>query len=106
MRRVIRAFPWARLPCALAALAAAAAAAATLAGRDVPWWALGAIAVTLAAAVAAGVFLLGAGLFARPILGAAAARAAGRVALTFDDGPDPVHTRAILDLLDTRGHRA
>jgi len=29
----------------------------------------------------------------------------GQVALTFDDGPDPVHTRAILDHLDAAGAR-
>jgi peptidoglycan/xylan/chitin deacetylase (PgdA/CDA1 family) len=27
------------------------------------------------------------------------------LALTFDDGPDPVHTLAILDTLEARGHR-
>ncbi|MFB7590335.1 polysaccharide deacetylase family protein [Streptomyces sp. NPDC056169] len=29
-----------------------------------------------------------------------------RVALTFDDGPDPVHTRQVLDILDRYGARA
>src|SRR5690242_17855595 len=103
--RVIRALPWARLPLVACALAAAGACAAVLAGRAVPWWALAAIAMALFATVAAGAFLLGAGLFARPVLAADAARAGARLALTFDDGPDPTHTRAILDLLDARGHR-
>lgn len=35
-----------------------------------------------------------------------AAEAAGCVVLTFDDGPDPVVTPAVLDLLDARGARA
>jgi peptidoglycan/xylan/chitin deacetylase (PgdA/CDA1 family) len=106
VRVVIRALPWARLPLAACALAAAGAGVAALTGRDVPWWMLGALATLLLSSVAAGVFLLGAGLFARPVLRADQARAGRRVALTFDDGPDPRHTRAILDTLDTRGHRA
>ncbi len=36
----------------------------------------------------------------------AAAEAAGCVVLTFDDGPDPVVTPAVLDALDGRGARA
>jgi peptidoglycan/xylan/chitin deacetylase (PgdA/CDA1 family) len=35
-----------------------------------------------------------------------AAEAAGAVVLTFDDGPDPVVTPAVLDLLDARGAKA
>jgi peptidoglycan/xylan/chitin deacetylase (PgdA/CDA1 family) len=35
-----------------------------------------------------------------------AAAALGQVALTFDDGPDPVVTPQVLDLLDTAGARA
>ena len=35
-----------------------------------------------------------------------AAEAAGCVVLTFDDGPDPVVTPAVLDVLDARGARA
>src|SRR5260221_9567843 len=34
------------------------------------------------------------------------AKAAGAVVLTFDDGPDPVVTPAVLDLLDARGAKA
>jgi peptidoglycan/xylan/chitin deacetylase (PgdA/CDA1 family) len=33
-------------------------------------------------------------------------RGAGGVALTFDDGPHPVHTREVLDLLDAHGAKA
>lgn len=43
------------------------------------------------------------------LFGPALVRVAGRgglVALTFDDGPDPVHTRTILDHLDAAGARA
>ena len=36
----------------------------------------------------------------------AAAEAAGAVVLTFDDGPDPVVTPAVLDTLDARGAKA
>jgi peptidoglycan/xylan/chitin deacetylase (PgdA/CDA1 family) len=36
----------------------------------------------------------------------AAAAARGEVALTFDDGPDPRATPAVLDLLEAGGHRA
>jgi peptidoglycan/xylan/chitin deacetylase (PgdA/CDA1 family) len=102
---VIRGFPWARVSFALAVAGAAALLVRSLGGRDVPWWALGAVAGVLLASVAAGVFLQGAGLFARPLLAVAPERARDRLALTFDDGPHPVHTRAVLDLLEARGHR-
>jgi peptidoglycan/xylan/chitin deacetylase (PgdA/CDA1 family) len=79
---------------------------ATVTGRDVPWWALGLDAAALVAAIGAGVFLLGSGLFARPILAVAPALAGDRVAITFDDGPDARHTPPILDALEAGGHRA
>lgn len=100
---MIRGFPWARVLFAAAALATVACVAL---GRATPWWALGAIAGALLIAVGSGVFLQGAGLFARPILAMRPERAAGRVALTFDDGPHATHTREVLDLLDAHGHRA
>jgi peptidoglycan/xylan/chitin deacetylase (PgdA/CDA1 family) len=103
---MVRGFPWARVLFVAAVAATASAVASTLFGRGVPWWGLGVIAGTLLVAVGGGVFLQGAGLFARPILAARPERSAGRVALTFDDGPDPLHTRAVLDLLDAHDQRA
>jgi len=100
----VRAFPWARVPFGAAVLATACELALVLRGSVVPWWALAATALALVGAVGLGVFVQAAGMFARPIL--AADGAAGRVALTFDDGPDDEATRALLDLLDARGHRA
>src|SRR5262245_5132418 len=101
-----RGFPWARLPFALAVAGASALVARALAGGDVPAWTLGVILGLLTVAIGAGVFLNGAGLFARPLLGVDPGRSGERLALTFDDGPDPVHTRRVLDLLEARGHRA
>ncbi|MSQ83999.1 MAG: polysaccharide deacetylase family protein [Myxococcales bacterium] len=63
------------------------------------WWLIG-----LAAAVTIGVRFAQTGVFARPLLRVSAAK--GRLALTFDDGPHPRHTRQILDLLDACGQRA
>ena len=103
---MIRGWPWARVLFVAAVLAAAGQSAAAIAGRDVPWAALAATLAALLASIGAGVFLQGSGLFARPILGGRAARAAeGRVAITFDDGPDATHTRPILELLERGGHR-
>jgi peptidoglycan/xylan/chitin deacetylase (PgdA/CDA1 family) len=102
---MIRGWPWARVVFGAAVCGAIAAFAATLAGAAVPPWTLVLDGALLLAAVAAGVFLPSSGLFAQPLLAVAGARAAGKVALTFDDGPDERHTRAILDLLDARGHR-
>jgi len=104
--RMIRGWPWARVLFGAAVAAALGALVATLAGHVVPWWVLGVDALTLLIAIAAGVFFLGSGLFTRPILAVAATRAGDRVAITFDDGPDPRHTPPLLDLLEARGHRA
>lgn len=95
---MVRGFPWAR---ALFAVAFCGAAFAWM----MPWW-LWALDLSLVLiSVGAGVFIQGAGLFARPILAAAPERAKGKLALTFDDGPDPVHTRAVMDALEAGGHR-
>lgn len=101
---MVRASPLGRVALGLALAAALGLAAARLAGFAVPIWSLALAGAALAATVLAGVFWLGSGVFARPIL--EGPPAAGRLALTFDDGPDPVCTRAVLDLLDARGHRA
>jgi peptidoglycan/xylan/chitin deacetylase (PgdA/CDA1 family) len=103
---VQRGFPWARITFVAAVAAAVVAIGAAAIGRDPPWWLLGAAAALLLISVGAGVFLQGAGLFARPILGVDPERARDRMALTFDDGPHPEHTRRVLDLLEARGHRA
>jgi len=102
---VIRGFPWARVLFAGSALATLGLLAATLAGGSPPGWAIGLTIAALLAAVAGGVFIQGAGLFARPVLGIDPALAAGKLALTFDDGPDPTSTRAVAELLEARGHR-
>jgi len=103
---MIRGWPWARVLFGAAVAGALAALVATIAGHDVPWWAIAADALALVAAIGAGVFLLGSGLFARPILAVAPARARDRLAITFDDGPDATHTPPLLELLERAGHRA
>jgi len=103
---MIRGWPWARALFVAAVAGALGVVGAALAGYAVPWWALALDAGALFAAIGAGVFLLGSGLFARPILAVAPARARDRVAITFDDGPDAAHTPALLDLLERGGHRA
>ena len=69
-------------------------------------WALGAIALNQAVLTAAGLWprcaWLGENLRQLP----AGAAARNEVALTFDDGPDPRVTPALLDLLDAGGARA
>lgn len=98
---MVRPFPWARALFAASLLVAVAAAAQWL-----PPWTSGLALAGVLASIGAGVFLLSSGMFARPVLAAAAAQAGARLALTFDDGPDPLHTRRVLDLLEARGHRA
>lgn len=68
-------------------------------------WAPFVVAVLLLASIAGGVFL-DSGLFARPVIAADPRAAGARIALTFDDGPNPVYTEQILDLLDAGQHRA
>src|SRR3954454_23544891 len=94
---MIRGWPWARVLFVAAVTVAMGAVAATLAGHDVPWWVVVSDALALVAAIGGGVFLLGSGLFARPILAVTPARARDRLAITFDDGPDAEHTRPLLD---------
>ena len=54
--------------------------------------------------IATGIIWAQSGVFARPILGFATVNA--HLALTFDDGPHPIETPAILQLLAAGGHRA
>lgn len=101
----------------------AGAAAWALPGAE--WWSLGAVAANHAVLTAAGLWprsrLLGPNVRQLPESAAASAPAmtaeaagttagasapVGRVALTFDDGPDPEVTPQVLDLLDAAGARA
>ena len=66
--------------------------------RAAAWAALGATYLLL---VAWGVASMGSGIFGHAHTAGDAARA--RVALTYDDGPDPASTGALLDLLAERG---
>jgi peptidoglycan/xylan/chitin deacetylase (PgdA/CDA1 family) len=86
------------------ALHAAAIPALAIAPQRWPWIAGALIAnhyVTIAGGLLPRSALLGPNLRR-----SAAAEAAGGVALTFDDGPDPAVTPAVLDLLDARGVKA
>ena len=58
----------------------------------------------LLAVIAIGVTLPASGVFGTAVMGARTGRR--EVALTFDDGPDPRWTPALLDLLDARQQRA
>lgn len=60
--------------------------------------------VPLVIAIVIGVRFPNAGVFARPFYRAVSGRR--ELALTFDDGPDPRWTPALLDLLNARGQRA
>jgi len=99
--------PWRPSPLVLASagLHAAGALALVLAPRRWPWIA-GALVADHVVLTAAGLWpqsqLVGPTLWRLP---AAAARR-GEITLTFDDGPDPVVTPQILDLLDRWGARA
>jgi peptidoglycan/xylan/chitin deacetylase (PgdA/CDA1 family) len=69
-----------------------------------PLWVALACALAYVAIVLAGVFVLSLQMFADVVVrGPAGARG---VVLTFDDGPDPKYTRAVLDALDRAGAKA
>lgn len=76
-----------------------------LLGLPAPWSALAWALVTLLflSVLAWGVASIRSPFFGRALLGAPQP---GAVALTFDDGPDPNSTPALLDLLRSRGARA
>lgn len=98
---------WRPTPFLAGAVGVSAAALAGLAAAPARWrLALAALAASHAAMAAAGMTprsrLLGPNLTRLP---EAAARR-GEVGLSFDDGPDPEVTPAVLDLLDRRGARA
>ena len=95
---------WGPLLLWAACIPAVALAAGAFAGLPIAAWALLATIIPIFGAVCAGTFLQASGIFGRPVLSASTVRA--EVALTFDDGPDPASTPALLALLDARGHRA
>ena len=99
----VRAFPWGRVVLGAALLGVLALVGATATGRAPSGWWAALLGTTIFGTVALGVFFAPLGLFARPIV--AAKGCDGTLALTFDDGPDAVATRRVLDLLETRGHR-
>ncbi len=99
-----RAWRGGRTLLALACAAGALCGAGAVVGAAPPaWFALGDLAL-LAAAIACGVAWPASGVFARPLLAVSTSRL--EVALTFDDGPNPDLTPAILEALEARGHRA
>jgi peptidoglycan/xylan/chitin deacetylase (PgdA/CDA1 family) len=102
--RAVRPSGWGRRCAGALWLATLGLAAAALAGVAVPpsvW--LGASAA-LVGTVVAGVAWQGSGVFARPLVAVRTDRP--ELALTFDDGPDPRFTPAVLDLLEARGQNA
>lgn len=84
-----------------------AAGAATLAFAPSAWPWVGGILLLDHAAIGAGTVWPQSPFLGRNLVRLPEAEArAGRVALTFDDGPDPEVTPAVLDLLDRQGARA
>lgn len=73
-------------------------------GAAVPVWAAAALLLLLLSVISLGSFYMPSGIFGRPLLHGPADRPA--VALTFDDGPDPNTTPAVLATLRRHGARA
>lgn len=96
--------PPARIAFYIATIAAFALVVRSLVVGPIPLWvALGSM-VGYLALLLAGVFSLRLRMYVDAVLeGPEDARG---VALTFDDGPHPVHTRAVLDALDAAGVKA
>lgn len=95
---------WGRVALYLSCAACVALAVSRLLDPRFPTAALLAGPLLLLCVVALGVFVHESGVFARPLLSVVTARP--EVAITIDDGPDPVCTPAMLDALDARGQRA
>src|SRR5262252_5917373 len=85
-------------------MAALAMAARSVLGSPFPLWFSAAALLGYAALVTAGVLCPSLEMFAT-VLSRGPDNARG-VALTFDDGPHPVHTRSILEELDRAGAKA
>jgi peptidoglycan/xylan/chitin deacetylase (PgdA/CDA1 family) len=98
-----RASRWGRPLLLLTAVATATAAVLTATGL-LPMLVALLCGLALLAVISCGVVLQSSGVFARPLLSVQTTEP--QLALTFDDGPDPTQTRRILDLLETKGHRA
>jgi peptidoglycan/xylan/chitin deacetylase (PgdA/CDA1 family) len=81
-----------------------ALSALTAAVLRAPAWILAPLGLAVCGWIAIGMMFPASGIFARPFLRAPAGT--GRVALTFDDGPNPETTARILDLLGAAGHHA
>ena len=87
-----------------AATVLTAAGTIAAAALRAPAWLLILCGLAVCGWIAVGMMFPASGIFARPFLRAPAG--GGRIALTFDDGPNPETTRLILDLLGAAGHRA
>lgn len=98
------AFPKARLALALCVVTAYATVVYALAFGTPPLSFLIPFALVYAALINLGTYFLNLGVFLDVI--SRGPRGARGVALTFDDGPHPVHTRRVLDLLDEFGAKA
>ncbi len=68
-----------------------------------PLWPTGAASLLLVATIGAGVAWIRSGIFGPVAVRGAPGR--GRVALTFDDGPDPHHTLRVAHILERAGQR-
>ena len=90
------------LPAASVVVAGGVAAAWLLPSH--PLWPLAAASLLFALVVVAAVAWIRAGIFGPVSI--RGRRGHGRVALTFDDGPDPEHTLAIASALEAVGQRA
>ena len=75
-----------------------------LGGLPASAWLAALIVLGLLVSIAAGVLWQRSGLLARPLIGFA--DAGDRLALTFDDGPDPEVTPRVLEALHAAGQRA
>jgi len=96
--------PLARLVFLAATLGGIAFAAYSTLTEPPPLWGALLGAGAYVAIILAGVFVLGLRMFADAVIrGPEDARG---VVLTFDDGPDPVHTRKVLDILDAHDAKA
>jgi peptidoglycan/xylan/chitin deacetylase (PgdA/CDA1 family) len=93
-----------RLLLALLVVGAYAALLAALFSGAPPLWFVVTHLIALAATIHLGIFFLGLGVFVDVFV--RGEKGSRSVALTFDDGPHPVHTRRVLDLLDAAGAKA
>jgi peptidoglycan/xylan/chitin deacetylase (PgdA/CDA1 family) len=89
--------------CSLAMTSMGAGAFAIAAGH-MPLWVPGSLITAGLCVVAVGVACQTSGVFACPLLRVQTERS--EVAITFDDGPDPRFTPALLETLDKHGHLA